>query len=544
MTFAEDETYRYIRNNHSQFCIVDVLEILPFLACLTPSDQDRLRASYIRIGNRDTVWELFNSLKRRSGWVASLIQALKACELTDLAEIVASVYQSHLPRNQICPPAPMEPRSVPTEIPGPTAAPSASLNGYREDQPSYPTPVQDTQPTETLGERSEQNPLAPSSGAVPRRPEGPLEPSSALTAAVSPLTSIRCQEQDTGQGSAPTAGMVSSPTSPRGPVSPSVSFQPLSRTTPRASRLPGPPVSAPSTGTSSKVAGLGPAGSAGDQAEATIYSSKTGVPAASVTTSTVLTKVPTMPGSALPSKGPTSPASTSLAPSKLPTMPGNALPSKGPTSPAPSKLPTMPANTVASKGPTSPAPSKLPTLKPPAVMTSTIPPSKLPTNSMRAGSVPRSRRPEETPVAPAPAGPCGGNSPRPEGTLSSEVELSKPEELVSRLDSQPFSGTSQDLAISYSDSLDSESSNFPEENEYVSQTVGSFAIHLTESPSADLLGANSGLQAALKSPMHEKPKVEAPGTTPGSWAAWLGMAAAGALLATVLAVLYRRRLHQ
>ncbi|XP_075420065.1 mitochondrial antiviral-signaling protein [Tenrec ecaudatus] len=537
MTFAEDETYRYIRNNHSQFCVVDVLEILPFLACLTPSDQDRLRASYIRIGNRDTVWELFNILKRRSGWVASLIKALKACELTELAEIVTSVYQSHLPRNQICPPAPMEPRSVPTEIPGPTAAPNASLNGYREDQPSYPTPVQDTRPPETLGERSEQNPLAPSSGAVPRRPGGPLEPSSTLTA-VSPLTSVRCQEQDTEPGSGPTAGMVSSPTSPRGPVSPSVSFQPLSRTTPRASRLPGPPVSAPSTGTSSKVAGSAPEGSAHDQAEATIYSSKTGVPAASVTTSTVLTKVPTMPGSTMPSKWPTSPAPTSLAPtSPAPTSPA-------PTSPAPSKLPTMPGNTVASKGPTSPAPSKLPTLRPPAVMTSTMPPSKLPTNSMRVGSVPSSRRPEETPVAPAPAGRGGGRSPRPEGTLSSELELSKPGELVSRLDSQPFSGTSQDLAISYSDSLDSESSNFPEENEYVSQTVGSFAIHLSESPSADLLGANSGLQAALKSPMHEKPKVEAPGPTPGSWAAWLGMAAAGVLLATVLTVLYRHRLHR
>lgn len=39
MTFAEDKTYKYIRDNHSKFCCVDVLEILPYLPCLTASDQ-------------------------------------------------------------------------------------------------------------------------------------------------------------------------------------------------------------------------------------------------------------------------------------------------------------------------------------------------------------------------------------------------------------------------------------------------------------------------------------------------------------------------
>lgn len=39
MTFAEDKTYKYIRDNHSKFCCVDVLEILPYLSCLTASDQ-------------------------------------------------------------------------------------------------------------------------------------------------------------------------------------------------------------------------------------------------------------------------------------------------------------------------------------------------------------------------------------------------------------------------------------------------------------------------------------------------------------------------
>jgi antiviral-signaling protein len=39
MTFAEDKTYKYICRHHSDFCRVDVLEILPYLPCLTASDQ-------------------------------------------------------------------------------------------------------------------------------------------------------------------------------------------------------------------------------------------------------------------------------------------------------------------------------------------------------------------------------------------------------------------------------------------------------------------------------------------------------------------------
>lgn len=59
--------------------------------------QDQLRALYDHRGNRNTIWELFNSLQRRKGWVQSLIQALRACELAGLADEVAHVYQSNLP---------------------------------------------------------------------------------------------------------------------------------------------------------------------------------------------------------------------------------------------------------------------------------------------------------------------------------------------------------------------------------------------------------------------------------------------------------------
>nr|BAC85734.1 unnamed protein product [Homo sapiens] len=63
MPFAEDKTYKYICRNFSNFCNVDVVEILPYLPCLTARDQDRLRATCTLSGNRDTLWHLFNTLQ-------------------------------------------------------------------------------------------------------------------------------------------------------------------------------------------------------------------------------------------------------------------------------------------------------------------------------------------------------------------------------------------------------------------------------------------------------------------------------------------------
>lgn len=39
MTFAEDKTYEYIRHHYRKFYRIHVLEILPYLSCLTASDQ-------------------------------------------------------------------------------------------------------------------------------------------------------------------------------------------------------------------------------------------------------------------------------------------------------------------------------------------------------------------------------------------------------------------------------------------------------------------------------------------------------------------------
>ncbi|XP_007932866.1 mitochondrial antiviral-signaling protein [Orycteropus afer afer] len=522
MTLAEDNTYLYIRHHHRNFCHIDVLEILPYLSCLTPSDQDRLRASYTRIGNRDTLWDLFNSLRRRSGWVDSFIGALRACELSVLAEEVARVYESNLPRTPNHPSAPKEPLPVTSEVPRPAAAPSVPHNGYREDEPSYPLPVQDTQLPESLGESSEQAPQTPSSGAIPRRPAGTLEPSSD-TATLSSVTSSRHQEQDTELGRTHKAGMVSSPTSPCGPVSPSVSFQPLARSTPRASRLPGPPASAPSTGTSSFTpTGLPSAGGAGDQAEVTFCSSETGVPTNSVTTSTALTKVPT--NSAPISTAPSNKLPTSVKPPG--TMPSNVHSSKLPTN-------SMRVGTVPSKVSTG--------LGSDHRMPTSMVSNKVPINTVSISR--NSSRPEETPAATAPVSP-GGSSLWPDSTLASGLELSKPEELVSHVVSQPFSGISEELAISRSDSLDARPSNIPEEDEYVSSSVGSFGLHVSKDPSVNLLDDNPGVLAAPQPLVQEVLEQEEPCpcvyTFP--WAPWFGAATAGVLLAVLLAVLYRQRL--
>lgn len=149
---------------------------------------------------------------------------------------------------------------------------------------------------------------------------------------------------------------------------------------------------------------------------------------------------------------------------------------------------------------------------------------------------------QDTPVSPAPTGATAGGSPPCEestsDSLNSEPQLSKPGRLVSQLDSEPFSVCSADLAISCPDTLDMRSNNAPEENEYVS--VNTLSIHVSEAPSTDNLAGNHGPQAAL--PLQEEEEESLTlciGTAP--WAPWLGAAAAGALLAVLLAMLYQRR---
>ncbi|XP_076972693.1 mitochondrial antiviral-signaling protein [Tamandua tetradactyla] len=537
MTFAEDKTYQYIRHHHSNFCSIDVLEILPFLPCLTANDQDRLRASYTRLGNRDTLWELFSNLRRRNGWVDTLIKALRTCELTGLADEVAGVYQSNLPRISNHPPSSLEPPPVPAEyreglphtaeraFSTPSAAPSTPFNGCGEEEPSYSKPVQDSWPPESLVESSEEAQQTGSSGAVLPSPHNP---SSDLAALPREPSGARHrpghQEQDTDLGSTQTAGMASShtPPLPRGPVSPSVSFQPLARSTPRASHLPGLPGSTPGTSSLPPVS-LASTGVADDQAEAIIFPSEAELLTSSMTASRAPSKVPTslMPGNTVPSKLPVNSALSNTAPSKVPTsskIPGTK-PSNVPTSPALSRLPTHSTRvgTVPSRVPAGIGSDQ-------RVPISTGPSAA----NMMPTSRSSSRPEEEIPAAPAPAGARGTLEIYTSGL---GTELSMPGVLVSREDSQPFSGCSEDLAISCSDSLDAGPSNTPE------VPLGTFGVQVAERPNADLLKGHPGPGPTMQLPEEE---VLCSRTF---FPAWLGVAAAGVLLATTLTLLYRRHLH-
>lgn len=511
MTFAEDKTYKYIRDNHSKFCCVDVLEILPYLSCLTPSDQDRLRASYRQLGNQDTLWELFNKLQRRLGWVEIFIRALKICELPGLAEQVTRVYQSYLPPGtSLRSLDPLQSPAIPAMVSGPSAfAPGHNSpdSGFLETL-SYPRPVQDTQPPESPVENSEQLPQA-NFRAVPKMSGGSLIPSPNLQA-LSPQPSREHHEQGPALGGTYAANVVSPPVdadsvpiATYGPVSPTVSFQPLPRTAPRTNRLSGATVSALSADTSLSPSSTGSAFAkgAGDQA------------AAATRLSTTLT----------------SPATTSSVPS----------------------VRLLPVNTMSSKLPISSKSS--------AAMTSTVltdrAPSKLPISSAYAGTVPSkvpasvAKAPDNTPPpernskpaketleTPATIVTTGGNQTGPDSSsrsLHSGLEMSKPGVLVSQGDNEPFSACSVDLAISPSSSLSSDPSRGPEENEY-----SSFRIQVDEGPSADLLGSPKPL--GTQQPQEE----EELRASPVPWAKWLG--ATTALLAAFLAVmLYRsRRLAQ
>lgn len=473
MTFAEEKTYDYIRRHHKEFRHIRALEILPYLDCLTTSDQDRLRAEVERRGNADALWHLFDSLRRRSGWVDSLVQALRDCEHTQLAEEVARVYQRYQPRTQSLPASPVPGPSAPTvDFGGPP-------NGYREEEePSYPVPVQDT-----LGQSPKAATQTPSTDTV-QPGTGDQESCSDMATRRSPTVRGQPEEQDEEQGKEPSAG--GTPTPLRGPVSPTVSFQPLSRSTSRASRLPTAP--GPGTGLSPASPGMILTGAPGDQAEATIWSRGIGVPTSSLPTS--------------PSKVPISP------------KPPGTVPTVVPTGPSPSRLPvnSARAGTGATKVPTGLAPGH-----------------KMPTSAVPS-RVPRSK---------------GGNTaaeeaPRPDSGAHwhSEMELSKPGVLVSNMDST-YSGCSEDLAISRSDTGDTEPHD-PEENEY--QSVSSIRMHVSEGPSLDLLAGNPGPSASDKLQEDEFPKKQP--TPKASWAPWFMVAVAGGLLAAVLSVLHRRRLLQ
>ncbi|XP_074141593.1 mitochondrial antiviral-signaling protein isoform X2 [Sminthopsis crassicaudata] len=255
MTLAEDRTEQYIRLHLSHFFRIDVLEILSHLPCLTAADQDKLRAYIERYGNRDSVWKLFDHLRKRTGWVTCLITALRECEHSELAEQIESVYTSNLNRFQNQPrgtaaPAPAgraarnQPMSLnaPPRPPGvpasrsPSAEAASSLpdtayNGYPEELESekagggHTAPIQDTQPPESKAEVPGAALSPAHSGDTSRNPQSSSGRSSPFSAPA-PTVTRKHRKVSGGSGDSP-PGSASLPAS-RGPLSPSVSFVPHS----------------------------------------------------------------------------------------------------------------------------------------------------------------------------------------------------------------------------------------------------------------------------------------------------------------------------
>ena len=71
--------------------------------------------------------------------------------------------------------------------------------------------------------------------------------------------------------------------------------------------------------------------------------------------------------------------------------------------------------------------------------------------------------------------------------------------------------------------------------------VNGLSIHMAEGLSTDLLVGNPGLHATPQLRMEEEESLL---VRMVPWASWLGVAAAGALPATLLTMLYQQRLLQ
>ncbi|XP_031805609.1 mitochondrial antiviral-signaling protein [Sarcophilus harrisii] len=260
MTLAEDRTEQYIRLHLSHFFRIDVLEILSHLPCLTAADQDKLRAYIERYGNRDSVWKLFDHLRKRTGWVICLITALRECEHSELAEQIENVYTSNLnrfpnhprgsaasaPAGQAARNQPMSLNTPPRSsgVPGAllpasgspatkaaSSLPDTAYNGYPEELESgeagagYTAPIQDTQPPEFKAEVSGAALNPGHSGDTSRSPQSSSGRSSPFSAPA-PTVTKKHRKASGGSGDSP-PGSVSLPAS-RGPLSPSVSFVPHS----------------------------------------------------------------------------------------------------------------------------------------------------------------------------------------------------------------------------------------------------------------------------------------------------------------------------
>ncbi|XP_019381993.1 PREDICTED: mitochondrial antiviral-signaling protein [Gavialis gangeticus] len=95
MTFAEDEVYKYIKQNMSKFHVIRVEQMLPFVsASLSVPDVEEIRAVLNSRGNHVAVWDFIDFLRRRNGWVEVFLNALHQANFWALEEEVQRVYEA------------------------------------------------------------------------------------------------------------------------------------------------------------------------------------------------------------------------------------------------------------------------------------------------------------------------------------------------------------------------------------------------------------------------------------------------------------------
>ncbi|XP_019408900.1 PREDICTED: mitochondrial antiviral-signaling protein [Crocodylus porosus] len=95
MTFAEDEVYKYIKQNMSKFHVIRVEQMLPFVSgSLSVPDVEEIRAVLNSKGNHIAVWDFIDFLRRRNGWVEVFLSALHQANFWVLEEEVQRVYEA------------------------------------------------------------------------------------------------------------------------------------------------------------------------------------------------------------------------------------------------------------------------------------------------------------------------------------------------------------------------------------------------------------------------------------------------------------------
>uniref|UniRef100_UPI00398EE107 uncharacterized protein n=1 Tax=Pristiophorus japonicus TaxID=55135 RepID=UPI00398EE107 len=142
MPYAGDELYKYIRSRMPDFFIINVVELLPHLHCLSQMDQEKIKAEAKYNGNEFAVPTLLDSVRRRGNWERLLIDALWSNAYNHLADDLERKLESLTPRRPV-----VNPGASAFSHPNSTAAASSMV--YDTSPPRAPLAV--SLPNNSLG---------------------------------------------------------------------------------------------------------------------------------------------------------------------------------------------------------------------------------------------------------------------------------------------------------------------------------------------------------------------------------------------------------